>query len=94
MGIERNTYKKFQQAVMLYLSVNQHIYTNNKLKIGFLISYMNDKEAVQWCKAWIERNMRVGTLWYPDFDNFLEELDEAFNPIDAVGNAMHKLQAL
>ena len=32
--------------------------------------------------------------WFPTFDDFLTELDRAFSPIDSVGDAMHKLQAL
>jgi len=52
---------------------------------------MNGKEAVQWCEAWIEKQMRTGILQYPDYEDFLDELDTAFNPINAIGNAMHKL---
>ena len=79
---------------MLYLSVNRHIYNDDESKIGFLISYKNDKEAAQWREAWIEKQMRTGILQYPDYEDFLEELDMTFNPIDAIGDAMHKLRAL
>ena len=62
---DRKKYKKFQQAVVLYLSVNRHIYDDDELKIGFILSYMNNKEAAQWCEAWIEGNTRTGILWFP-----------------------------
>jgi hypothetical protein len=91
---DRKKYKKFRQAVVLYLSVNRHIYDDDELKIGFILSYMNDKEAAQWREAWIEGNTRNGTLWFPAYENFLNEIDRAFNPTDAVGDAMHKLRAL
>jgi len=55
---------------------------------------MNDKEAVQWREAWIEKQMRTGILQYPDYEDFLKELDMAFNPIDVIGDAMHKLRVL
>jgi hypothetical protein len=91
---DRKKYKKFRQAVVLYLSVNRHIYDDDELKIGFILSYMNDKEAAQWREAWIEGNTRNGQLWFPAYEDFLGEIDRAFNPTDAVGDAMHKLRAL
>jgi hypothetical protein len=91
---DRKKYKKFRQAVMLYLSVNRHIYDDDELKIGFILSYMNDKEAAQWREAWIKGNTRTGILWFPGYEDFLNEIDRAFSPTDAVGDAMHKLRAL
>ena len=38
--------------------------------------------------------MRVGIIWTPLFANFFNELNAAFNPADAVGDAMHKLRTL
>jgi hypothetical protein len=78
----------------LYLGINRHIYHNDEKKIGFVLSYLNDKEAAQWRKAWIERNTRAGLVWFPFFGDFIDELNAAFEPVDAVGDAMHKLQTL
>jgi hypothetical protein len=53
----RKKYKTFQNAIVLYLGINRHIYHNNEKEIGFVLSYLNDKEATQWVKlgvAWIE----------------------------------------
>jgi hypothetical protein len=91
---DRKKYRKFKQAVVLYLSVNRHIYTDDEAKIGFTLSYINDKEAAQWRESWIENNTQAGTLYFPHFDDFMIELDRAFSPIDAIGDAMHKLRAL
>ena len=55
---------------------------------------MNNKEAAQWCEAWIEANTRARTLWFPGYEDFLQTIDRAFSPTDAVGDAMHKLRTL
>jgi hypothetical protein len=33
-------------------------------------------------------------VWFPLFRDFINELNAAFEPVDAVGNAMHKLRTL
>jgi len=45
---DRKKYKEFQNAVVLYLGINRHIYNDDEKKIGFILSYLNDKEAAQW----------------------------------------------
>jgi hypothetical protein len=76
---------------VLYLGINQHIYDDDEKKIGFVLSYLNNKEAAQWRKAWIERETRGRHIWFPTFNTFLTELNTAFQPVYAVGDAMHKL---
>jgi hypothetical protein len=48
----------------------------------------------QWREAWIKNNTRAGTLWFPSWSDFFDEVNAAFNPVDAVGDAMHKLRTL
>ena len=91
---DRKKYKVFQNAIVLYLTINRHIYDNDEKKIGFVLSYLNDKEAAQWHEAWIEKETRGGRIWFPTFQTFLTKLNTAFQPVDAVGDAMHKLQTL
>jgi hypothetical protein len=76
------------------LGINRHIYVNDEKKIGFVLSYLNDKEAAQWREAWIKIQTRHGQIWFPTFINFLIKLNAAFQPVDAVGDAMHKLRTL
>jgi hypothetical protein len=90
----RKKYKTFQNAIVLYLGINRHIYHNDEKKIGFVLSYLNDKEAAQWREAWIERNTRTGLVWFPFFRDFIDELNAAFEPVDTVGDVMHKLRML
>jgi hypothetical protein len=90
----RKKYKTFQNSIVLYLGINQHIYHNDEKQIGFVLSYLNDKEAAQWREAWIERHTTNGMAWFSPFGTFIDELNAAFEPVDAVGDAMHKLRTL
>ena len=49
---------------------------------------------MQWREAWVERNTQGGFIQFPSFTDFIDELNAAFNPVDAVGDAMHKIQTL
>ena len=66
----------------------------NELKIGFTLSFLTEKEAAQWHEAWVRRNHVAGTINYPTWAIFEQELMNAFQPIDLVGDVMHKLEML
>ena len=40
--------KAFLQECLVYIDMNKEIYMTDKLKIGFVLSYMNEKEAKDW----------------------------------------------
>jgi hypothetical protein len=42
---DRTKIKRFLQDYLGYLDMNQNIYNTNQLKIGFILSYMNDSKA-------------------------------------------------
>ena len=42
---DRTKIKAFLQECLVYIDINKDIYTMDKLKIGFVLSYMNEKEA-------------------------------------------------
>ena len=46
--------KAFLQECLVYIDINEDIYTTNKLKIGFVLSYMNEKEARDWRKLYLK----------------------------------------
>ncbi len=46
-------FNNFLQAVLLYTGLNNHIFNTNELKIGFTLSFLTEKEAAQWRKAWV-----------------------------------------
>ena len=45
---DRTKIKAFLQECLIYIDINEDIYTMDKLKIGFVLSYMNKKEARDW----------------------------------------------
>jgi hypothetical protein len=55
---------------------------------------MAEKEAARWREAWVRDNQTVGTITYPAWAVFIGELERDFQPINEVGDVMHKLQAL
>ena len=45
---DRMKVKVFLQECLVYIDMNEEIYKTDKLKIGFVLSYMNEKEAKDW----------------------------------------------
>ncbi len=87
-------YNNFLQAILLYTGLNAHIFNTKKLKIGFTLSFLTEKEAAQWCEAWVQRNQTAEAITYLTWATFETELSAAFQSINQVGNAMHKLETL
>ena len=56
----------------------------DKLKIGFVLLYMNEKEARDWRKLYLENleDPVTGRLVYPTFGTFLTEVRKAFRSAD------------
>ena len=44
---DRRRVKEFIQECNVYLDINENIYKTNKLKVAFVLSLMNEKEARQ-----------------------------------------------
>ena len=45
---KRDEFDKFLQDVILYLELNDEIYDNNKKKIAYTLSFMNEGDAAAW----------------------------------------------
>ena len=80
----RTKVKAFLQECLVYIDINEDIYTTDKLKIGFVLSYMNKKEARDWRKLYLENleDPVTGRLVYPTFGTFLTEVHKAFRSAD------------
>ena len=76
--------------------MNREIYTTDKLKIGFVLSYMNEKEARDWWELYLEsiEDPATGKLVYLTFGAFLTEVCKAFRSVDQVQDAICKLENL
>ena len=72
--------KVFLQECLVYIDMNEDVYTMDKLKIGFILSYINKKEAKDWRELYLEdiEDPVTGKLVYPTFGAFLTEVCRAF----------------
>ena len=70
--------------------INEEIYVTDKLKIGFVLSYMNEKEAKDWRELYLKdlEDPVTGKLVYPTFGAFLAEVRKAFWSADRVQDAI------
>ena len=72
--------KAFSQECLVYIDMIKEIYVTDKLKIGFVLLYMNEKEAKDWRKLYLKdiEDPATGKLVYPTFSTFLTEVHKAF----------------
>ena len=93
---DRTKVKVFLQECLVYIDINKDIYTTDKLKIGFVLSYMNEKEARDWHKLYLENleDPVTGRLVYLTFGAFLTEVRKAFRSADRIQDAPCKLENL
>ena len=88
--------KAFLQECLVYINMNEEVYTMDKLKIGFVLSHMNEKEAKDWWELYLEdlKDPATGKLVYLTFGAFLAEVHKAFWSADRVQDALCKLENL
>ena len=93
---DRTKIKVFLQECFVYIDMNEEIYTMDRLKIGFVLSYINEKEARDWWELYLEsiEDPVTGKLVYPTFGAFLTEVRKAFQSADQVQDVICKLENL
>ena len=92
---DRRRVKEFIQECNVYLDINENIYKTDKLKVAFVLSLMNEKEAHQWKVHFINKITQPDMkLDFPKFKDFLILIQHAFKPADQAGEAMNKLELL
>ena len=92
---DRRRVKEFIQECNVYLDINENIYKTDKLKVAFVLSLMNEKEAHQWKAHFINRITRPDMkLDFPKFKDFLTMIQHAFKLAEQAGEAMNKLELL
>ena len=71
---DRTKVKAFLQECLVYININEDIHTTDKLKIGFVLSYMNEKEARDWRELYLENleDPVTGRLVYLTFATLIE----------------------
>ena len=91
---KRNEFEKFLQDVTLYLELNNEIYNNDKKKIAYTLSFMNDGDAASWKSQYLTEAKRPSGLHLDGWPKFQSDLEAAFQPYDAPGDALEQLTSL
>jgi len=86
----------FIQECKVYLSVNRAVYTTDEVKITFILSYMNDKEAMKWKDTYLcsitEKTMEdINFLIYV---LFIALLKKHFKACDRKRQGVYKLNTI
>ena len=93
---DRKKIGTFIQETKVYLTINRDVYNTNEKRIAFMLSYMTDKEALQWKELYLEilTDQTTGNIVFPSYAKFLNDLKEVFKAADRTGEAMNKLTNL
>jgi hypothetical protein len=77
---DRMKIRQFLQDCLGYLDINQVIYNTDQLKIGFILSYMNDGEAANWKEYYLDtlEDLKTGMPNFPTLVMFLADIQKAF----------------
>jgi hypothetical protein len=76
--------------------MNQGIHNTDWLKIGFILSYMNDGEAANWKEYYLDtlEDPNTGMPNFPTLVMFLVDVQKAFWAGDRVQDAVNRLEML
>jgi Ty3 transposon capsid-like protein/Zinc knuckle len=91
---KREDLKKFLQDTSLYILVNDKIYDTDVKKIAFTLSFMNEGDAASWKEQLLEDAMALPSLDLGTWKRFKDNLEEAFKPYDAPGDALEEMKTL
>jgi hypothetical protein len=93
---DRTKIRQFLQDCLGYLDMNQSIYNTDQLKIGFILSYMNDGEAANWKEYYLNtlEDPNTGMPNFPTLVTFLADIRKAFRAADRVRDAVNRLETL
>jgi hypothetical protein len=93
---DRTKIRRFLQDCLEYLDMNQSIYNTNQLGIEFILSYMNDGEAANWKKYYLDtlEDLNTGMPNFHTLVTFLVDVRKAFQATDRVQDAVNRLETL
>jgi hypothetical protein len=80
----RTKIRQFLQDCLGYLDMNQSIYNTDQLKIGFILSYINDGKAANWKEYYLDtlEDPNTGMPNFPTLVMFLANVRKAFQAAD------------
>ena len=90
---KRDEFNKFLQDITLYLELNDEIYNSDKKKIAYTLSFINDGDAAAWKSQFLTEAKTPTGLNLTEWTQFQTDLQTAFKPYDAPGDALEKINA-
>jgi Ty3 transposon capsid-like protein/Zinc knuckle len=93
---DRTKIRRFLQDCLGYLDMNQVIYNTDRLRIGFILSYMNDREAANWKEYYLDtlEDPKTGMPNFPNLVMFLGDVRSAFRAADRARDTVNRLETL
>lgn len=92
---KREELGKFLRDIALHLAVNDHIYLNDIKKITFVLSFMTEGDAASWKEEFLESKNTPGQpMHLGTYAQFITDLDTAFKPYDAPGDALEEIKLI
>jgi hypothetical protein len=81
---DRMKIRQFLQDCLGYLDMNQSIHNTDQLKIGFILSYINNGKAANWKEYYLDtlKDPNTGMPNFPTFVTFLADVRKAFRATD------------
>jgi hypothetical protein len=67
--------RQFLQDCLGYLDMNQSIYNSDRLRIGFILSYMNDGKAANWKEYYLD-TLKDPVMGMPNFPTLVTFLGD------------------
>jgi hypothetical protein len=76
--------RRFLQDCLGYLDINQGIYNTDQLKIGFILSCMNNGEVANWKEYYLDtlKDLNTGMPNFPTLFTFLVDIQKVFRAAD------------
>ena len=91
----RKRIETFLQECQIYLQINRRIYETDEDKIAFILSYMNEQEALRWKQTYLRSIVNEeGNMEFPTIGEFVQLLGFYFKPANQVKDAIHQLNLL
>jgi hypothetical protein len=91
---KRNELDEFLQDIQLYLAVNDDVYDTDKKRIAYTLSFMSEGDAKSWKGQFLRNATSPAGIDLGTWDQFQTDLEAAFKPYDAPGDALEDLTAL
>ena len=74
--------------------VNNKVYDTDIKKIAFALSFMNEGDAASWKEQMLEDAMALPTFDLGTWAQFKKDLNDAFKPYDAPGDAWEEMKTI